>query len=152
MKTVGRISLFFLMILIISSCNEATEREWYCKEGDIKLKISVIDSCDVFVINDYDSIYTTKNYGNYYEGYFLCFIEGTDSVYFINNNSEVARIRQKNFKISAKSDNDKTIEDTTRTIQSINKSGIILRGAENGIWFLFVNDKYIGEIPMVNMK
>ena len=47
-----------VLLFVFSACHEKTEREWYCKEANVKLKICVKDSCDVFIINDFDSIFT----------------------------------------------------------------------------------------------
>ena len=67
------ISVCFLL-LFFSACQEKTEREWYCKEANVKLKICVNDSCDVFIINDEDSVFTEHN-RIYYQGYYLHLLE-----------------------------------------------------------------------------
>ena len=149
MKNLLIIVLSSFLLLIFSSCHEKTEREWYCKEANVKLKICVKDSCDVFIINDYDSIFTKHN-RIYYESYALHFIDGTDSLFFIDDAFEVLKVKQKKYAISVYQPD--TVNHIYDRSVILDKKGLTIQGGENGRFDLFINNKYKGEIPLVSMK
>ena len=142
------ISVCFLL-LFFSACQEKTEREWYCKEANVKLKICVNDSCDVFIINDYDSIFTEHN-RIYYQDYYLHFLNNTDSLFFMDRENRVLKVKQNKYIISVcETDTVNYIFDPENILD---KKGITIQGSENGRFILFINKKYQGEIPLVSMK
>ena len=150
MKNSLIIVLSSFLLLIFSSCHEKTEREWYCKEANVKLKICVKDSCDVFIINDYDSIFTKHN-RIYYESYALHFIDGTDSLFFIDDAFQVLKVKQKRYTISVYQP-DTVNYNIYNPSEVFDKKGITIDGGEYGQFYLFINREYKGEIPLVSMK
>ncbi len=141
--------IFFLVFLIFCSCQEKKERTWYCKEANMCLKICVNDSCDVFIINDYDSIFTEHN-RIYYQGYYLHLLDNTDSVFFIDRENRVLKVKQKNYIISVYEKD--TVNYIFEPEKILDKTGITIQGEENGRFILFINKKYQGVIPCVSMK
>ena len=150
MKNSLIIVLSSFLLLIFSSCHEKTEREWYCEEANVKLKICVKDSCDVFIINDYDSIFTKHN-RIYYESYALHFIDGTDSLFFIDDAFQVLKVKQKRYTISVYQP-DTVNYNIYNPSEVFDKKGITIDGGEDGQFYLFINKEYKGEIPLVSMK
>ena len=150
MKNLLIIVLSSFLLLIFSSCHEKTEREWYCKEANVKLKICVKDSCDVFIINDYDSIFTKHN-RIYYESYAIHFIDGTDSLFFIDDAFDVLKVKQKNYIISVYQP-DTVNYSIYNPSEVFDKKGITIDGGEDGQFYLFINKENKGEIPLVSMK
>ena len=138
-----------VLLFVFSACHEKTEREWYSKEANVKLKICVKDSCDVFIINDFDSIFTKHN-RIYYEGYSLHFIDGTDSLFFLDEYFKVLKVKQKNFIVSVYQPD--TVNYSYDSSVILDKKGLTIQGGENGRFDLFINNEYKGEIPLVSMK
>ena len=149
MKNLLIIVLSSFLVLVFSSCHEKTEREWYCKEANVKLKICIKDSCDVFIINDYDSLFTKHN-RIYYAMYSLHFIDGTDSLFIIDDAFQVLKVKQKNYIISVYQPD--TVNHIYDRSVILDKKGLTIQGGENGRFDLFINNEYKGEIPLVSMK
>lgn len=147
-KSFKILSIVFLF-LIFSTCQEKRERTWYCKEANISLKICVNDSCDVFIINNYDSIFTKHN-RIYYEGYYLHFLNNTDSLFFIDRENRVLKVKQNNYIISVYETD--IVNYIFKPEKILDKIGITIQGKENGRFILFINKKHQGEIPLVLMK
>lgn len=144
MRNILKIYLIFFLLFLFSACQEKKERTWYSKEAKINLKICVYDSCDVFIINDYDSIYTKHN-RVYYEGYFLHFVDNTDSLFVIDRYNQVFYAKQKNYIITV----DTLFNGYSDIDKILDKKGITIRGAENGHWSWFENKEYKGELTYV---
>ena len=137
----------FVMLFIFSACQEANKRVWYCKEANIKLEICVNDTCDIFIINNTDSIFTKHN-GTYYEFYSLHFITGSDSLYFIDHGYRVFKVKHNYYNIITY-DVD-TVNFIYEPEKILDRRGLTIQGHENGIFFLYIDGEYKGEVPYIS--
>lgn len=146
MRITIRLIILTLIMISFSSCREKKVRLWYCKEANVKLKICVKDSCDVFIINDYDSIFTKHNRINY-AFYALHFIDGTDSLFFIDELFQVLKVKQKNYIISVYQPD--TIHYFNSCSKILEKRGLTIRGGEDAMFTLFINNEYNSVVPQI---
>lgn len=73
-----------------------------------------------------------------------------DSLFFIDRENRVLKVKQKNFIISVYETD--TVNYIFEPEKILNKKGITMQGGEIGIFSLFVNNEFKGEIPLVSMK